>query len=161
MPKLGTFDEVAAKVVQRERNGPWEEKVQKLVWRGKISMAPKLRRAFMGWGLRGSIWGRWISVGIGLLRMWKVSFFSFFAVYPPFFNSLLLRTMISLLPLSSFPTPKKKAKIQPTRAILLRLPKIPPPLPLGHNNPHSPVDPALSLPAPFLGLPAKLRPSLP
>lgn len=47
MPSIGTFSEVAAEAVHRESIEPWDQKLEKLVWRGKITMAPKLRRALL------------------------------------------------------------------------------------------------------------------
>ncbi|CAI6335844.1 unnamed protein product [Periconia digitata] len=47
MPQIGTLDEVAIEAVQRESMEPWDQKLEKLVWRGKVTMAPKLRRALL------------------------------------------------------------------------------------------------------------------
>ncbi len=47
MPALGTLDEVASEAVQRETTESWDKKTEKLVWRGKITYAPKLRRALL------------------------------------------------------------------------------------------------------------------
>ncbi|KAK3217592.1 hypothetical protein GRF29_1g3558068 [Pseudopithomyces chartarum] len=47
MPSLGAFDEVAAEAIQRERLEAWDAKKEKLVWRGKLNFAPKLRRALV------------------------------------------------------------------------------------------------------------------
>lgn len=47
MPQIGTLSEVAAEAIQREAIEPWDQKQEKLVWRGKITMAPKLRRALL------------------------------------------------------------------------------------------------------------------
>lgn len=54
--KIGPFDQVAARVVARERDVPWEEKTPQLVWRGKLSFAPKMRRALLD-AARGKSWG--------------------------------------------------------------------------------------------------------
>jgi hypothetical protein len=56
MPQLGTFSEVADGVVEREKHERWEQKQDKLVWRGKITYAPKLRRAFVD-AASGKPWG--------------------------------------------------------------------------------------------------------
>jgi hypothetical protein len=47
MPSLGTIDQVTREVVEREAEEPWDRKTEKLVWRGKINYAPKLRRALL------------------------------------------------------------------------------------------------------------------
>ena len=47
MPALGTLEEVAQEAVQRETVESWDQKIEKLVWRGKITFAPKLRRALL------------------------------------------------------------------------------------------------------------------
>jgi len=44
---LGTFDSVVEQVVRDEAKLPWEDKIQKLVWRGSVRRAPKLRRALL------------------------------------------------------------------------------------------------------------------
>ncbi|KAF2021941.1 hypothetical protein BU24DRAFT_33136 [Aaosphaeria arxii CBS 175.79] len=55
MPDLGTFSEVADEARQRETVEPWDSKRERLVWRGKISFAPKLRRALLD-AARGKSW---------------------------------------------------------------------------------------------------------
>ena len=55
MPALGTLDEVAQEAVQRETREPWNQKIEKLVWRGKITFAPKLRRALLD-ATKGKPW---------------------------------------------------------------------------------------------------------
>lgn len=55
MPQLGAFSEVAADVKHREELQPWDTKTEKLVWRGKVSMAPKLRRALIE-AAKGKSW---------------------------------------------------------------------------------------------------------
>lgn len=55
MPALGAFDEVAAEAIQRERLEPWDAKKEKLVWRGKLNFAPKLRRALVD-AAKGKPW---------------------------------------------------------------------------------------------------------
>lgn len=55
MPSLGTLDEVATEAIQRESVEPWDQKVEKLVWRGKITFAPKLRRALLD-AAKGKPW---------------------------------------------------------------------------------------------------------
>ncbi|KAL7779180.1 hypothetical protein CFE70_008683 [Pyrenophora teres f. teres 0-1] len=55
MPSLGTLDEVAREAVQRETREPWNQKIEKLVWRGKITFAPKLRRALLD-AAKGKSW---------------------------------------------------------------------------------------------------------
>ena len=44
---LGPFDTVVEQVMMDEESSEWESKIQKLVWRGKLPMAPKLRRALL------------------------------------------------------------------------------------------------------------------
>ena len=55
MPYVGAFSEVAAEVVQRETFERFDMKKEKLVWRGKVTMAPKLRRVFMD-AVKGKPW---------------------------------------------------------------------------------------------------------
>jgi len=55
MPALGTLDEVAQEAVQREAVESWDQKIEKLVWRGKITFAPKLRRALLD-AAKGKPW---------------------------------------------------------------------------------------------------------
>ncbi|KAF2625877.1 hypothetical protein BU25DRAFT_432464 [Macroventuria anomochaeta] len=55
MPSIGTLDEVANEAVQRESIEPWDQKTEKLVWRGKINFAPKLRRALLD-AAKGKPW---------------------------------------------------------------------------------------------------------
>jgi hypothetical protein len=55
MPTLGTIDEVAIETVQREKVETWDQKIEKLVWRGKITFAPKLRRALLD-AAKGKPW---------------------------------------------------------------------------------------------------------
>ncbi|RDW72790.1 hypothetical protein BP6252_06697 [Coleophoma cylindrospora] len=44
---LGPFDSVVEQVVRNERERPKEDKIQKLIWRGALARAPKLRRALL------------------------------------------------------------------------------------------------------------------
>jgi len=55
MPSIGAIDEVAAEAIQRESIEPWDQKKEKLVWRGKLNFAPKLRRALLD-AARGKPW---------------------------------------------------------------------------------------------------------
>lgn len=55
MPSLGTLDEVANEAIDRESVEPWDQKMEKLVWRGKITFAPKLRRALLD-AAKGKPW---------------------------------------------------------------------------------------------------------
>ncbi|CAN9256188.1 unnamed protein product [Alternaria alternata] len=55
MPALGTLEEVAQEAVQRETVESWDQKIEKLVWRGKITFAPKLRRALLD-AAKGKPW---------------------------------------------------------------------------------------------------------
>ncbi|KAF2271042.1 hypothetical protein CC78DRAFT_527994 [Lojkania enalia] len=55
MPQIGTFSEVAAEAIEREAIEPWDQKQEKLVWRGKINFAPKLRRSLIE-AARGKPW---------------------------------------------------------------------------------------------------------
>ncbi|BCS25126.1 uncharacterized protein APUU_41570A [Aspergillus puulaauensis] len=50
---IGPYDEVVEQAAQYDQ--PWEEKDPRLVWRGKPSFAPKLRRALMD-ATRGKSW---------------------------------------------------------------------------------------------------------
>ncbi|EAW14845.1 uncharacterized protein ACLA_002560 [Aspergillus clavatus NRRL 1] len=51
---IGPYDQVVGYI--RQADVPWEEKKRQLVWRGKPSFAPKLRRALME-AARGKPWG--------------------------------------------------------------------------------------------------------
>ncbi|KAF2709701.1 hypothetical protein K504DRAFT_476956 [Pleomassaria siparia CBS 279.74] len=53
--QLGAFSEVAAEAIQREVVEPWDQKKEKLVWRGKMNFAPKLRHALLD-ATRGKSW---------------------------------------------------------------------------------------------------------
>ncbi|KAF2747472.1 hypothetical protein M011DRAFT_467553 [Sporormia fimetaria CBS 119925] len=55
MPELGSFSEVAAEAIHSEAVQPWERKIEKLVWRGKVTYAPKLRHALLD-AARGKPW---------------------------------------------------------------------------------------------------------
>ncbi|KAF2477315.1 uncharacterized protein BDR25DRAFT_300282 [Lindgomyces ingoldianus] len=55
VPQIGTFSEVAAEAIEREGIEPWDQKQEKLVWRGKVTMAPKLRHALLD-AARGKSW---------------------------------------------------------------------------------------------------------
>jgi len=52
---LGPFDEVVSQVIRDEAENYWETKTQKLIWRGKLPMAPKLRRALLA-STKGKLW---------------------------------------------------------------------------------------------------------
>jgi len=45
--EIGPWTEVLSEVVRREEYEPWETKKKKLIWRGKLAYAPKLRRALL------------------------------------------------------------------------------------------------------------------
>jgi Glycosyl transferase family 90 len=47
MQDLGTIDDVVEQVTRFEASTDWASKIQKLVWRGKPQMLPKLRRALI------------------------------------------------------------------------------------------------------------------
>lgn len=55
MPSIGAFSEVAAEAIQRDEVEPWDAKTEKLVWRGKLSYAPKLRHALLD-AAKGRSW---------------------------------------------------------------------------------------------------------
>ncbi|ORY11507.1 glycosyl transferase family 90-domain-containing protein [Clohesyomyces aquaticus] len=55
VPQIGTYSEVAAEAVERESWESWNDKQEKLVWRGKVTMAPKLRHALLD-AARGKSW---------------------------------------------------------------------------------------------------------
>ena len=68
MPSLGTFSEVSTEIVQREKEEvsriesvggdgtkSWEKKKDKLVWRGNLAFAPKLRHALVD-AAKGKKW---------------------------------------------------------------------------------------------------------
>ncbi|OCK73490.1 hypothetical protein K432DRAFT_364806 [Lepidopterella palustris CBS 459.81] len=52
---LGPYTEVVSEVIRRESFEPWENKQKKLVWRGKLAYAPKLRRALVD-ATKGKSW---------------------------------------------------------------------------------------------------------
>jgi hypothetical protein len=52
---VGAYESVATEVMDREQHERWEDKEKKLVWRGKLSYAPKLRRALAG-AAEGKSW---------------------------------------------------------------------------------------------------------
>ncbi|KAJ5908624.1 hypothetical protein N7495_001306 [Penicillium taxi] len=67
---IGPYDQVVDRIQRLDI--PWEEKKPQLVWRGKPSFAPKLRRALME-AARGKSWGdvkqvQW-STGSNVLKM--------------------------------------------------------------------------------------------
>ncbi|PVI06578.1 hypothetical protein DM02DRAFT_667457 [Periconia macrospinosa] len=68
MPQIGALDEVATEASQRESVEPWDQKLEKLVWRGKVTMAPKLRRALLD-ATKGKPWS-----DVGQLK-WQASNF--------------------------------------------------------------------------------------
>jgi hypothetical protein len=47
LPDLGTLDDVVDQVMRYEVSTEWDTKIQKLVWRGKPQMLPKLRRSLL------------------------------------------------------------------------------------------------------------------
>ncbi|KAK1147179.1 hypothetical protein N8T08_001918 [Aspergillus melleus] len=54
---IGPYGLVVDRIVRREDNEfPWDEKEEKLVWRGKLSFAPKMRRGLLE-AARGQPWG--------------------------------------------------------------------------------------------------------
>ncbi|KAG5291388.1 DUF821 domain-containing protein [Histoplasma ohiense] len=53
---IGTYDEVVRKIEQREDAIPWALKQRKLVWRGSLNYAPKMRRRLLEVA-RGKTWG--------------------------------------------------------------------------------------------------------
>lgn len=44
---MGTLDDVSEQVIRDEAITGWEGKIQKLMWRGKLQMLPRLRRALL------------------------------------------------------------------------------------------------------------------
>ena len=54
---IGPYSQVVDSIVEQERESlVWAEKLRKLVWRGKLSFAPKMRRALLD-AARGTPWG--------------------------------------------------------------------------------------------------------
>lgn len=53
--EIGPFDEVVGKALAREQDLTFGDKLPELVWRGKLSFAPKLRRALLD-AARGKPW---------------------------------------------------------------------------------------------------------
>ncbi|PGG99360.1 hypothetical protein AJ79_08554 [Helicocarpus griseus UAMH5409] len=62
---IGPYSEVVGRIKKREDTIPWSSKEKKLVWRGKLSFAPKLRRRLLEvakskpWGdVKELVWSR-------------------------------------------------------------------------------------------------------
>lgn len=52
---IGPYTQVVSEIKEREIDSHWEHKLKKLVWRGKPSFSPKLRRALLDVA-KGKIW---------------------------------------------------------------------------------------------------------
>lgn len=123
--ELGPYDEVVekARVVEERQKGAHEDKVPKLVWRGKLSFAPKLRRALLDES-RGKEWGdvkelNW-NVKENYLTMEDHCRYMFIA-------------HAEGQSLSSHYTPYNQ--LTPLRSFLFSLPEIPPSMPLRPRHP--------------------------
>ena len=54
---IGPYSQVVDSIIEQERESlAWAEKLRKLVWRGKLSFSPKMRRALLD-AARGTPWG--------------------------------------------------------------------------------------------------------
>ncbi|EME42839.1 hypothetical protein DOTSEDRAFT_44943 [Dothistroma septosporum NZE10] len=53
--EIGPYDEVVEKALEVEKSNPFADKISQLVWRGKLSFAPKLRRGLLN-ASRGKEW---------------------------------------------------------------------------------------------------------
>lgn len=145
MPALGAIDDVADEAVRRERLEPWDAKKQKLVWRGKLNFAPKLRRALVE-AAKGKSWSdvgqvKWEDTefkepGAHFLGPVDQCSYMFIAHAEGTTRSALLR---------------RHTHTDRHRTLLLRCPQVSPALPLRHCLSQAAVDPALPLPAARLG----------
>jgi hypothetical protein len=139
MPQIGALDEVAEEAIQRESIEPWDSKQEKLVWRGKLTMAPKLRRALVD-AAKGKPWS-----DVGQVRWSDPDFKEQFLGPVDQCNYMFIAhaegrhyTLISNFPILTTPRP-----------LLLGRPQVPPTLPLRHRLAQIAVDPALPLSLPF------------
>jgi hypothetical protein len=153
MPQIGALDEIAEEAIQRESIEPWDQKHEKLVWRGKLTMAPKLRRALLD-AAKGKSWSdvgqvRWSDPDfkeqfLGPVDQCSYMFIAHAEGKSPLFHSY-----------HSYPTHTDNHN----RPLLLWCPQIPPTLPLRHRLPQAAMDTALPLPLSLIRRKAKLCPS--
>ena len=137
MPAIGTLDEVANEAV--ESIEPWDQKSEKLVWRGKITFAPKLRRALLD-AAKGKPWS-----DVGQLKWTDPNFKEQFLGPVDQCNYMFIAHAEGTCCAGLCCSMKLLTSI---RTQLLRLAQVPPTLPFRHRLAQTAVDPALSLPFP-------------
>lgn len=141
---IGPYDQVVDRV--KRMDIPWDEKKPQLVWRGKPSFAPKLRRALMD-ATRDKDWGDvkqvdW-STGTNVLRMEDHCHYMFIAHVegrldhtPAFCDPLLIKGL---------------------RTFILRILEVPTSLQLRHSCPQTPIHPTPPLSPGFFRSESKLH----
>lgn len=139
MPQIGALDEVAEEAIQRESIEPWDQKQEKLVWRGKVTFAPKLRHALLD-AAKGKPWS-----DVGQVQWGDPTFKEQFLGPVDQCNYMFIAhaegTLILYPWMSRFGS---YANID-HRTLLLWRPQIPPTLPLRHRHPQIAMDSALPL----------------
>lgn len=128
---IGPFDQVVDRI--KHIDMPWDEKRPQLVWRGKPSFAPKLRRALIE-AARDKPWGDVKQVdwdtGSNVLRMEDHCRYMFIAhvegetLLQDLSRGIAILSSKYIYLLSLLP-----------RSVLLRIPEIPPSLPFRHRRP--------------------------
>ena len=139
MPAIGTLDEVANEAVQRESIEPWDQKSEKLVWRGKITFAPKLRRALLD-AAKGKPWS-----DVGQLKWTDPNFKEQFLGPVDQCNYMFIAHAEGTCCAGLCCSMKLLTSI---RTQLLRLAQVPPTLPFRHRLAQTAVDSTLPLPFP-------------
>jgi hypothetical protein len=149
MPQIGTLAEVAAEATERETIEPWDSKIEKLVWRGKVTMAPKLRRALID-AAKGKPWS-----DVGQVKWSNPDFREQFLGPVDQCNYMFIAHAEGM---DTFLFVHYRIPADPLpRAKLLGFFEIPTTLPLRHRLPQTPVDTTLPLPLQGLGREPKLR----
>lgn len=142
MPQVGALDEVAEEAIQRESIEPWDQKQEKLVWRGKVTMAPKLRRALLD-AAKGKSWS-----DVGQVRWNDPEFKEQFLGPVDQCNFMFIAHAEGKTSALNYLNGINANTIY--RSLLFRRPEVPPTLPFRHRRPQTSVDPALPLPIRFL-----------
>ena len=150
---IGPFGQAVDRVKTTEDGLTFSDKERKLVWRGKLSFAPKLRRALLDtarnkpWGdVKELVWNR----KTNFLTMEDHCRYMFIAyVEGSHFSCSSFHSTISV-----------RANMN-TRSLLFRIPQIPPGLPLCGNSTSTPVYATLPLSPRFFWASSKLRRSKP
>lgn len=155
---IGPYDQVVDRIQRLDI--PWDEKKPQLVWRGKPSFAPKLRRALMD-AARGKTWGdvkqvEW-STGTNVLKMEDHCKYMFIAhVEGECFDSPLPSPNLQVCGLPCEMTPAETNRCT-SRAFLFCIPQIPPSLQLSYRCPQTAIHPTPSLPPRGRRAQSKLR----